>query len=49
MHLGERPLGSSVGEDDHLSLAHDELRRAIAELSPEDALVVLALVRRLAR
>ena len=45
----ERPLGSSSAEDDQLSAAHDELRRAIAELSPEDALVVLALVRRLAR
>jgi len=44
----ERSLGSASAEGEQLSVAHDELRRAIAELSPEDALVVLALVRRLA-
>ena len=49
VHLGEGSLGSSVGLDDQGSAARDELRRAIAELSPEDALVVLALVRRLTR
>ncbi|CAN5754050.1 hypothetical protein BH18ACT17_BH18ACT17_13910 [soil metagenome] len=43
----ERSFGSSSADVDQLSVAHDELRRAIAELSPEDALVVLALVRRL--
>jgi transcriptional regulator with XRE-family HTH domain len=43
----ERSLGSSSVQEDPLSAAHDELRRAIAQLSPEDALVVLALVRRL--
>jgi transcriptional regulator with XRE-family HTH domain len=44
-----RSLGSSVAEDDQLSVAHDELRRTVADLSPDDALVVLALVRRLTR
>jgi len=44
----ERSLGSASAEGEQLSVAHDDLRRAIVELSPEDALVVLALVRRLA-
>ena len=47
--LLQRPVGASTTDDDPHPTAHDELRRAIAELSPGDALVVLALVRRLTR
>jgi transcriptional regulator with XRE-family HTH domain len=42
-------LGRSASVADEPTPIHDELRSAISQLSPEDAAVVLALVRRLGR
>lgn len=43
----EEHRGSSSEESEESSPVHDELGRAIAELSAEDAAFVLALVQRL--